>query len=67
MQGQKSAALSTRLTWPGLKVVSTTAHGHSWGYIDCPVCAGRLYVHSTPRDQDNHARNIRRFIRKHEH
>lgn len=51
----------------GLKVVATTAHGHSWGYIDCPVCAGRLYVHSTPRDQDNHPRKIRRFIKKHEH
>jgi hypothetical protein len=51
----------------GLKVVPTTAHGHSWGYIDCTECSGRLYVNSTPANQDNHATKIRRFIQKHEH
>ena len=56
----------------GLKVQPTTSHGHSWGYIDCvdPDCGNplrRLYVNSTPQDQDNEANRIRRFIRRHEH
>lgn len=56
----------------GLKVEPTTAHGHSWGYIDCadadcPDPKRRYYVNSTPRNQDNEADRIRRFIRKHEH
>jgi hypothetical protein len=57
----------------GLMVVPTTSHGHSWGYVDCtdPDCRDplrrRLYVHSTPRNQDNEANAIRRFIRRHEH
>jgi hypothetical protein len=44
----------------GFKVDPTTAHGHSWGYIDCPNCAGRFYVWSTPASADRHARQIRR-------
>jgi hypothetical protein len=57
----------------GLTVVATpNRHGHSWGYIacthpDCPPRMRRMYVHSTPASQDNHARDIRRFIRRHEH
>ena len=37
------------------KVSPTTAHGHSWGYIDCLNCAGRFYVWSTA-SADVHAR-----------
>lgn len=53
-------------------MVPTTAHGHSWGYIDCADadCTNpvrRFYVHSTPQNQDNHADRIRGFIRKHQH
>jgi hypothetical protein len=56
----------------GLKVEPTAAHGHTWGYIDCvhPDCADpqrRLYVNSTPKDQDNEASKIRRFVRRHQH
>lgn len=56
----------------GLKVEPTETRGHSWGYIDCvhPDCTEpqrRLYVSSTPRDQDNEASKIRRFIRRHQH
>jgi hypothetical protein len=51
----------------GLKVVPTKAHGHSWGYIDCPNCEGRFWVWSTPRNADDHASDIRRFIHKHRH
>lgn len=55
-----------------LRVVPTTAHGHSWGYIDCvnldcPNPQRRYYVDSTPKDQDNEANRIRRFVRRHEH
>jgi hypothetical protein len=55
-----------------LTVTPTTAHGHSWGYIDCANddCTDprrRYYVNSTPRSQYDEADRIRRFIRKHEH
>ncbi len=51
----------------GFKVSPTTAHGHSWGYIDCPNCAGRFYVWSTPASADVHAKQIRRFVQRHSH
>jgi hypothetical protein len=53
----------------GLGVTPTEAHGHSWGYIDCshPGCGGRYYVWSTPASEDGHAKQIRRFIRRHKH
>ena len=57
----------------GLRVEPTPgSHGHSWGYIDCvdPDCPQpkrRLYVSSTPEDQDNEANKIRRFIGRHQH
>jgi hypothetical protein len=53
----------------GLTVTPTAAHGHSWGYIDCPHtgCGGRFYVWSTPGREGRHAKQIRRFIRRHEH
>jgi hypothetical protein len=53
----------------GLSVTPTTAHGHSWGYIDCPQkgCGGRFYVWSTPASADRFAGKIRRFIRRHDH
>jgi len=57
----------------GLRVMDTPgSHGHSWGYIDCVYadCTNqvrRYYVDSTPRNQDDEASKIRRFIRKHEH
>jgi hypothetical protein len=51
----------------GLKVLPTTARGHSWGYIDCLDCTGRFYVWSTPKSADVHARQIRQFIKRHSH
>ena len=53
----------------GFVVKETDGHGHSWGYVDCPEpeCNGRLYVWSTPRDVDIHARQIRRFVLRHRH
>lgn len=52
----------------GLHVVATPdKHGHSWGYIDCPECDQRFYVNSTPKNTGNHAKQIYRFVRRHEH
>jgi hypothetical protein len=48
-------------------VPTPDAHGHSWGYIDCPKCDQRFYVHSTPKSAGNHAKRIREFIRRHHH
>jgi hypothetical protein len=51
----------------GFKIVATAAHGHSWGYVDCPRCPDRFYLWSTPRNADNHAKQIRRFVQRHAH
>ncbi len=57
----------------GLKVQDTPgSHGHSWGFVDCTnldctVPVRRYYVDSTPKNQDDEASKIRRFIRKHQH
>jgi len=34
---------------------------------DCTNPVRRYYVDSTPRNQDDEAAKIRRFVRKHEH
>jgi phage terminase large subunit GpA-like protein len=49
----------------GFKVEMSTGHGHAWGYVTCPHCGQRLSVWSTPRNDDNHAKQIERFIRRH--
>jgi hypothetical protein len=53
----------------GLVIKETDGHGHSWGCIDCPQpdCGMRMYVWSTPREEDVHARQIRRFVARHRH
>jgi hypothetical protein len=53
----------------GLTVKESDGRGHSWGTIQCPYadCMGRMSVWSTPKDQDVHAEQIRRFIRRHQH
>lgn len=50
----------------GLNVVATTA-GHRWGYVACPTCGQRLSIWSTPRNAEDHAKDIRRFTAKHLH
>jgi hypothetical protein len=50
----------------GFAVVSTAGHGHSWGYVECPRCAQRHPVASTPKNDDNDKRRILAFIRRHE-
>jgi hypothetical protein len=53
----------------GFLVTESGGRGHCWGTIHCghAECLGRMSVWSTPRDQDVHAEQIRRFIRRHEH
>jgi hypothetical protein len=41
--------------------------GHRWGSVTCLVCGAHLAVWSTPRDADQHAKQIRRFAAKHRH
>lgn len=49
------------------EVNDTSRHGHGWGYILCLTCKQRFPVWSTPRNADNHANQIRRFMRRHHH
>lgn len=51
----------------GFEVENTSAHGHGWGYVRCPKCGQRFGVYSPPRSAGNHANQIRRFIRRHNH
>ncbi len=51
----------------GFKITVTRGRGHSWGRIDCPSCGQRLSVWSTPKNADNHGKQIRRFIQRHSH
>lgn len=51
----------------GLEVVDTSAHGHSWGYVQCTVDKQRMSVWSTPKNGDNHAKQIRKFVSRHCH
>lgn len=41
--------------------------GHRWGKIVCPKCGEDQGVWSSPKDDDNHAKQITRFIAKHRH
>jgi hypothetical protein len=52
---------------PGFYVADTNARGHSWGYIRCLACSQKFSVWSTPKNADNHADQIRRFVRRHHH
>jgi hypothetical protein len=48
-------------------VEDTNASGHGWGYILYLKCRQRFPVWSTPKNADNHAEQIRRFLRRHHH
>jgi len=41
--------------------------GHRWGKVECDRCGVSVAVFSTPKDDDNHAKQIVRFIAKHVH
>lgn len=41
--------------------------GHGWGKLLCPSCdrnGCQIFVYSTPRSTGNHARDIRRAVKK---
>ncbi len=42
-------------------VIKSAGHGHSWGHADCPG-PERIYIWSTPRDPQNHAKRIRQAV-----
>jgi uncharacterized protein (UPF0335 family) len=52
-------------TAAGFDVNDTSKRGHGWGYIGCLICRQKFSVWSTPKNADNHASQIRRFIRRH--
>jgi hypothetical protein len=41
--------------------------GHRWGKVVCPNCGDDQGVWSSPKDEDNHAKQIARFVAKHHH
>ncbi|MGH8993895.1 MAG: hypothetical protein ACRDZ7_20475 [Acidimicrobiia bacterium] len=41
--------------------------GHVWGAIHCPADVCVLRVHSTPRNEGNEAKRIRRFVDRCDH
>lgn len=47
--------------------VTTVHKGHRWGQVECQVCGATFAIWSTPRDEDVHGQQIRRFARRHEH
>lgn len=47
--------------------IYATSAGHRWGYVECGKCGQHFSVWSTPRSADNHAKQIRRFVKKHSH
>jgi hypothetical protein len=49
------------------EVQDTSARGHSWGCVRCTRCNQKISVWSTPKNADNHAKQIRRFIQRHSH
>lgn len=50
----------------GLKIIPAAPRAHRWGRVECPSCGEHLSVWSTPRNADDHAKDIRRFIRHHQ-
>ncbi|MGH1548708.1 hypothetical protein ACRAWB_05850 [Leifsonia poae] len=41
--------------------------GHRWGKVICRACDASQGIWTTPRDADNHARQLERFAAKHDH
>lgn len=48
-------------------IICATTAGHRWGYVECGKCGQHFSVWSTPKHADNHAKQIRRFVKKHGH
>lgn len=41
--------------------------GHRWGMLECVACGATEAIWSTPRDADNHARRLIKFVARHSH
>lgn len=50
----------------GFSVYETPSE-HRWGYLERGKCGQKENVWSTPRDADNHAKQLRRFMQRHSH
>ena len=52
----------------GLEIVPKPgSHGYSWGYLWCPACGDHKSVWSTPKNLDNHAKELVRWASRHAH
>ena len=47
--------------------IRATPAGHRWGYVECGKCGQTFSVWSTPRNPDNHAKQIRHYMKRHRH
>jgi hypothetical protein len=43
------------------------SRGHAWGYVRCAACGDHKSVWSTPKNVDNHAKDLIRWALKHSH
>lgn len=51
----------------GWRVEKAGARAHSWGRLLCPLADESgciVFVYTTPRDDDNHARKVKRLVDK---
>lgn len=42
-------------------------HGHAWGQMTCPGDCPIVWINSTPRNPQNHAKRLRRAVERCEH
>jgi hypothetical protein len=47
--------------------VAPVHKGHRWGMLECVACGATEAIWSTPRDADNHARRLLKFVAQHSH
>ncbi|MBB2968713.1 hypothetical protein FHX33_003489 [Leifsonia aquatica] len=47
--------------------IDPVRNGHRWASVVCRECTASFSVWSTPKNADNHAKQIERFAAKHEH
>ena len=61
---EQAIAIAESLGW---RVEKSNGRAHSWGRLLCPNADESgciVFVYTTPRDEDNHARKIRKLVEK---
>lgn len=62
----REASLRLRI-WAIAIIPKPGSHGHSWGYLRCPACGDHKSAWSTPKNVDNHAKDLIRWASRHTH